>query len=295
MSDESSDVCRQTGRRDILHATMPIHWPDLIASASDEIAQKLESIGFRLGDKGTHTSRTMMLSELTHLLQSIPEDAERSAYVHAIIEDNILAKNTHSTRRLTAQRLNELYSFDLAVPLFRILRLFWERDKHGGSLLALLMALARDPLLRATADCVLKMAPGEELGRQSMTDAVRAAVNDRLNDSTLDKVVRNAASTWTQSGHFEGRSRKFRRRVTSTPAALSYAVFLGYALGMRSDSLLRSMWVRILDLGEEEAVGLAFDAKRLGFIDMSRGGGVTELSFGRLLTEHEKGLIHGTN
>jgi hypothetical protein len=139
------------------------------------------------------------------------------------------------------------------------------------------------------------MTPGDELGRQSMTDAIRAAVDDRLNESTLDKVVRNAASSWTQSGHLDGRSRKFRKRVSATPAALSYALFLGYSLGMRGDSLLHSTWVRTLDLGEEEAGTLAFDAKRLGFLDMSRGGGITEISFARLLTEREKELLHGAN
>ena len=294
-SENENRSCRPDSRRDILlPMTLPI-WPNLVTDPTEADLRKLASIGFRVGDKGTHTSRTMMLSELSDLFQFIPENAAREIYVRAIINDNILAKNTHATRKLTSQRLSELYSFDLAVPLFRILRLFWERDRHGRPLLSLLMALARDPLLRATADCVLKMTPGEELGRQSMTDAIRAAVDDRLNESTLDKVVRNTASSWTQSGHLDGRSRKFRKRVSATPATLANALFLAYALGMRGDSLLRSAWVRALDLGEEEAGALAFDAKRLGFLDMTRGGGVTEISFARLLTEREKELLHGTN
>ena len=236
-----------------------------------------------------------MLSELTDLLGFIEAGSQRDAYTCAIVDDNVLGKNTFSTRKLTSQRLSELYSFDLAVPLYRVFRGLWEHDKNGRPLLALLLALARDPLLRATAAPVLKLTPGEELGRQSMTDAVRAAVDDRLNDSTLDKVVRNAASSWTQSGHLEGRSRKFRRRVSPTPAAAAYALFLGYALGQRGDSLLRSKWMQILDLQDEQAGALAFDAKRLGFLDMSRGGGVTEISFGRLLTKREKELLHGTD
>ena len=43
-----------------------------------------------------------------------------------------------------------------------------------------------------------------ELARQQITDALSRAVGDRLSDSTLDKVVRNAASSWTQAG---GRTR----------------------------------------------------------------------------------------
>jgi hypothetical protein len=64
---------------------------------------------------------------------------------------------------------------------------------------------------------------------------------------------------------------------------------------MRGEGLLRSMWVRILDVSADEAIGLAVDAKRLSFLDMSRGGGVTEISFARLLTDDEKRLIHGTD
>jgi len=123
-------ACRPDSRRDILLPMTPAIWPNLTTNLSEANVQRLVSIGFRVGAKGTHTSRTMMLSELSDLLQFTPESAVREIYVRAIIDDNILAKNTHATRKLTAQRLSELYSFDLAVPLFRILRLFWERDKH---------------------------------------------------------------------------------------------------------------------------------------------------------------------
>ena len=37
-----------------------------------------------------------------------------------------------------------------------------------------------------------------------MRDAVGKAIGERLNESTLDKVVRNTASSWSQSGHLEG-------------------------------------------------------------------------------------------
>ncbi len=212
-----------------------------------------------------------------------------------IIDENVLGKSTQATRKLTAQRLGELYSFDVGVPLFRVFRLYWDRDRRGHRLLALLLALARDPLLRATASGVLEMVPDEAFDRRSMTDAVRSVVGDRLNDNTIDKVVRNAASTWTQSGHLVGRVSKHRRRVNPTPASTAFALFLGYSLGMRGEGLLRSMWIRVLDLSVDEALKMAGDAKRLGLLNMSLGGGVIEISFTRLLTDAEKGVMHGTN
>jgi len=237
----------------------------------------------------------MMFSELEALLAACPIDSSRDRYVSAVVDENTLGKRTAATRRLSAQRLSELYGLDPLILLFRIFRMFWGVDKEGKPLLALLLVLARDPLLRGTAGCVLQIRPQEELGRQSLTDAVQNTVGDRLNGSTVDKVVRNAASSWTQSGHFSGRSRKFRERVSATPPSVAFALFLGYALGMRGEGLLKSLWVRILDVTTEEAVWLATDAKRLGLLDMGRAGGVTEIAFSRLLTDEEKGLIHGAD
>jgi hypothetical protein len=113
-----------------------------------------QAAGFRFGEKGTHTSRTMMLAELTELLAAVPANATREEYAEAIIEDNILGKQTTSTRRLTNQQLGELYGLSLTLPLFRVLRRLWDVDAPGRPLIALLCALARDPLLRATSKAV---------------------------------------------------------------------------------------------------------------------------------------------
>ena len=82
-----------------------------------------QAAGFRFGEKGTHTSRTMVLTDPTELLAAVPANATREEYAEAIIEDNILGKQTTSTRRLTNQRLGELYGLSPALPLFPILRL----------------------------------------------------------------------------------------------------------------------------------------------------------------------------
>ena len=75
---------------------------------------------------------------------------------------------------------------------FRVLRGLWERHESSRPLLALLLALARDPLLRATATAVLRTPHGHEFARQPMTEALSEVAGDRLNEAILDKVVRNA-------------------------------------------------------------------------------------------------------
>lgn len=250
--------------------------------------------GFRSGDRGTHTSRTLMLEELETLLANTSPDAGRKAYADAIIDENVTDKRTAATRRLTNQRLGELYALDPTVPLFRLLRRCWMSDKPGRPLLALLCALARDPLLRATAPPVLSMRPGDELSRQSMTEAVVATVGGRLNDSIIDKVVRNASSSWTQSGHLRGRMRKVRQRVSPTPLAVAYSLLLGYLLGLRGQRLFGTLWAKALDSTADNLIFRAMDAKRLGFLDLKQAGNVIDVGFGPVLTLDELRECHGT-
>lgn len=80
------------------------------------------ALGFRDEDRGTHTSRTIMLAELRHMLSSAPPTTTKEGYWHSIVEENVLGKRTGSTRRVSAQRLSELYGLDVNVALFRVFR-----------------------------------------------------------------------------------------------------------------------------------------------------------------------------
>lgn len=251
-------------------------------TVGNEYVAPAEQAGFRFGDKGTHTSRTMMLDELTHVLAVTSPGARREDYATAIIENNCLGKPTASTRRLTNQRLGELYGLDALIPIFRVFRRLWERDASDRPLLALLCALARDPLLAATADAVIGLEPGAEFLREPMRAGVRMAVGDRLNGSTLDKVVRNAASSWTQSGHLEGRTLKVRRRVKPTPMSVVFGLYLAYQVGFRGHDLFASGWLSLLDCSPTLGQELAFEAKRLGLLDMRMAGEIVEINFSRL-------------
>ena len=249
--------------------------------------------GFRSGDRGTHTSRTIMLDELSFLLDAAPGEVSRENYADAVMEDNCLGKRTAATRKLSLQRLTELYGLNARIVLFRILRDLWNGHETSRPLLAFLLALARDPLLRATARAVLNTPLGHEFARQAMIDALADIVGDRLNDATLDKVVRNASSSWTQSGHLRGRGRKIRQQVEATPAATMYALLLGFATGRRGRLLFETPWAAILDAGPDELIELAVDAKRLGLLDLKQSGSIIDVSFPALFTEKERELIHG--
>lgn len=239
-------------------------------------------VGFRFGAKGTHTSRTMMFAELHQVLQATPPDARRADYAAAIIDGNCLSKPTAATRRLTNQRLGELYGLDTAIPLFRVLRRLWDIDDDGRPLLALLVALARDPLLAATCPAIIFLPANAEFQRDLMKSAITSVVGTRLNDSTLEKVCRNAASTWTQSGHLEGRTFKKRRIVVPSPASVAFAIYLANAAGFRGTEIFSSAWLRVLDCDPSRARHLAVEAKRLSLLDLRMAGDIVELNLSRL-------------
>src|SRR5438128_1586093 len=120
-----------------------------------------KSLGFRNGASSVHTSRTMMLEELSLLLDKVASDAAGAAYLDAINTDNVLGKPTRTTRQLTAMRLGELYTLDPGCTLFRLLRHFWPADRAGRPMLAFLAAAARDSLVRETTPFVQGIAIGE--------------------------------------------------------------------------------------------------------------------------------------
>jgi hypothetical protein len=236
-----------------------------------------ERAGLRFGDKGTHTSRTMMSTELTELLQVAPRDSTREEYAAAIIEENVLGKATTSNRRSTNQRLGELYGLDPSIPVFRVLLRLWDIDQEGRPLLAILTALGRDPLLRTTASTILNLAPGAELVRTNLLEAIGSETEGRLKESVRDKVARNSGSSWTQSGHLKGRVRKIRQPVEPTPAAGAFVLWLGTVQGLAGESLLDSAWARVLDSSPSRLLDLTLRAKQLGLLHARVGGGVVEI------------------
>ncbi len=247
-----------------------------------DIDARAAKAGLRFGERSVHTSRTIMLAELGELFAAVPPEAARAEYAAAIVDDNVLGKATIATRRWTGQRLGELYALDPRVPIFRVLRRLWLVDVPGRPLLAMLCALARDPLLRSTSSAVLALPVGAELVRAKFLDEMRKVVGVRLNESVLDKVARNAASSWAQSGHLQGRMRKMRTSVAPTPGSVAMALWIGSLEGFGGPALLDCRWTRVLDRTGQDLLPVAFEAKRLGLIHARAGGGVVEIDASRL-------------
>lgn len=233
--------------------------------------------GFRFGPGGAHLSRTFMLAEAVELFAAVPPDASASVCREAIVRENVLGKPTAIARQKAGDALRSLYACDPSVPLYRVLRRLWNRDRAGRPLLALLAALTRDPILRATAPSILDLHPGAQLPARHPAAAIRRATGDRMSDSTVVAAAQRSRATWTRAGHLAGRARKVRRRVDPTPGALALAVWLGEREGLGGEALLESRWAEVLDRPLDELTAVAHQAHRLELVDLRAGGGIFDL------------------
>ena len=267
----------------------------MIRSLSQTDDSVPEDAGFRFGQKGVHNTRTMMFSDLEELLKDVPEEAPKEDYREAVVEENILAKNTASTRRYNFQRLSELYGLDPDIALFRIFRAFWGVSERGRSLLAMLLALSRDPILRLTASPVLDLDIGERFEKEAVQKVLKEETGDRFSETSIKKISRMTGSSWTQSGHLEGRRKKTRVRPEATPSNTAYALVLGYLCGVRGELLFDTFWAEVLDAPDHELYDHAQEASRRGLLTYRNAGGIIEVDVSSVLTASEQEALHEQN
>jgi hypothetical protein len=265
-----------------------------IAAQAMEIApmsndKQLARFGFRFERGGTHSSRTMMLDELTALLSYVDRsEAKKADYLHAIEADNCLGKRSGKTRRLTYRHLAELYSLDTNHLLFRALLYFWQRDEEGRPMLALLATYARDSIFRTSASLILKAPEGSIITRDSVEERIDGLEPGRFSKATLKSTAQNINSSWTKSGHLTGRNKKTRSRAIPTPSSAAYALLLGYLTGARGQGLFSTEYTKLLDCSKEQVNELAEQASRRGWITYKRVGNVIEVLFPSHINQQEQ-------
>jgi len=242
---------------------------------------------------GANTSHTIIVSQLTDLLSCVEHTAPATDYEQAVLNDNVLGKDTTGARKRTLRYLRELYLLRPDSILFRGLRDLWPDNPAGQPLLAGLCALARDTVFRASATGVLSGSPGDEVQSEDLADEVEKIFPDTYNDSTLAKIGRNTSSSWEQTGHLEavGRTAKVRRRPTCTPATTAYALMLGHLAGTRGEALFDTVWARTLDQPRRHLFELAAVASQRSLLEFRHSGGITEVGFRELLRPMEGQLL----
>lgn len=230
----------------------------------------------------------MMLQDLRVLLAGLPPTAQRADYMRAIVDDNVLGKATRRTRALSLRYLSTLFGLDPANPLFRVLRQWWDARPEGQPLLALLLALARDPLLRSSREFVLRLVPGASVDRDDFEAVLAGAYPDRFSAASRRSFAQNIGGTWTEAGFLVGRRHKLRSLPVVTPEVVAYALFLGHLEGRYGQGLLSSPWVTLLPCTSDALDSLIVSAAHKGELVYMKAGGVIELRFPGMLTPNEE-------
>ncbi|OFW00077.1 MAG: hypothetical protein A3F68_05135 [Acidobacteria bacterium RIFCSPLOWO2_12_FULL_54_10] len=262
---------------------------DLYSIGFPAASPALEAFGLKFSSGGAHISRTMMMQELGEVLANVRQHSGADEYREAILQQNVLGKTTDSTRQKSLRHLRELYALDEDTPIFGLLRTLHVINAASVSLLAVQVAWARDPLLRATTLPVLEASEGERVETASLAQALEATFPKQYSELNRNKIARNAASSWTQSGHLTGHTKKTRQRIKPTAVAVAMALFLGDIAGYHGAAVFSNPWCRLLDLNADRAKAMGFEAHRAGLLNLRAVGEVVELSF-PLLAEFQECL-----
>ena len=239
----------------------------------------LETLGFKLGLGGVHMARTLLAKELAILLNQLPQARDKTTFSQAVLEGNILSKSTASSRKRTFEHLVSLYGLDVRLPIFRLLRYFWNLEPFSPRLVMLVAARARDPLLQLGTDFLLPIPVGGTYDRIAFENHVNGMFPNRFSAKMCRSLTQNIASTFTQAGFFEGKVKKVRCQPKPSVAAVAFSLSLGKLSGFTGTSAWESPWFQILGLSRAAGDELAREASRRGWIDYRRIGEVSSLTF----------------
>lgn len=243
------------------------------------IEQQLTEFGFKFGRNGAHSARSMMIEELKELLFARDESATKQDYEDDIINFNILHKPTEKSRTLTFRHLVDLYGMSMNIPLFNIFRQWWELSEDAQPILALQLAVARDPILRNSASVILPLQLGEHLPRETVEQHLAKDDPDRFSAASLKSIAQNINGTWTQSGYLEGRNKKHRIQPKATYVNLAYALFLAHCHGLSGQRMFDSFWCQMLSQDKDHLFELAHRASLRGLINFKQVSEVIEVTF----------------
>lgn len=241
--------------------------------------QQLTKLGFKFGKNGAHSARSMMIVELKQLLDCFDVSATSEMYKRAVVELNVLHKPTEKSRTLTFRHLTDLYGLDPALPLFQVFRDWWGRDEKSQPILALQLAVARDPLLRQSCEVILPLQVGQHLPREEVEAFLAKDDPDRFSAASLKSFAQNLNGTWTQAGYLSGRAKKFREDPAITYVHVAFALFLAHCHGITGQRLFDSRWCQMLDQSKDRLYELAYIASLRGLLNFKQASDVVEVTF----------------
>jgi hypothetical protein len=246
------------------------------------ITEDLEALGFSANQTGGHMARSMMLSEMKQIHATLSVEASLEEYRTAIQDRNILGKPTLSSRQKSYRHLVELYGMDFQKPLFRTMRRLAKDQPADLPLLAMLCVYGRDRQLHHSFKLIEHLSPGVTLPREEMEQHLEEGFPGQFSTAMKKSLAQNVNTTWTACGHLEGKAKKVRSLPRPGWAASTYAMFVGYLLGLRGEILLQSVFSRLVAAKPDQLAGHLATAASRQWLRLRHAGGVIEIDFSKL-------------
>jgi hypothetical protein len=175
-----------------------------------------------------------------------------------------------------------LYGLDFTKPLFRTMRRLAKELPTDLPLLAMLCVYGRDPQLRYSFELIDNLSPGTVLRREKMEQHLEQGFPGLFSATMKKSLAQNVNTTWTACGHLEGRVKKIRSLPRPGWAASTYAMFVGYLLGLRGEILLNSVFSRLTASAPTQLTAHLATAASRHWLRLRHAGGVIEIDFSQL-------------
>jgi hypothetical protein len=104
----------------------------------------------------------------------------------------------------------------------------------------------------------------------------------QFSEAMKKSLAQNVNTTWTACGHLEGRAKKTRSLPRPGWAASTYAMFVGYLLGLRGEILLNSVFSRLVASAPSQITAHLSASASRHWLRLRHAGGVIEIDFSQL-------------
>jgi hypothetical protein len=219
-------------------------------------------------------------------------DADTATLRRLVIEEDVLQKPSAANREKTFSFLRRLYGLNPLLPIYREFTRLSHLSPAEITALAGTLALAREPVLRACSNMVLRIPLGKPLGRADFENWIREYAPGRYSKTMYVSFSHNLYASFFQMG-FLGEaagSSRLRKRREVGPTSVAYAAFLDWLSGLNGISLLAGAFSKTLELPKDEHLRLLTAAGQLGLMRVAHAGGVLQLDFATWLRPGESRL-----
>ena len=229
-----------------------------------------------------HTARTMMFSEISALINHRIFDES------SILEMNLLKKQSKSNMEFTLKKLTKLYDFEEQNQLWKVFLFLWEMaEETDRRIMVLLYAVFKDDLLRVSIPVIQNTKAGKKVMIDKILELIHGQFPGKYAPTTALSAAQNIASSWKQAGYIEGKVRNIRVPVKPEFPAVVFGLFLGKWDGLTGDELLKSQWIKTLELEDSRLKELVSTAAIHDIIHFQQAGDVTVIQFDKLLNQSE--------